>query len=201
MLGNLISSNSNDILTQLRQAEFGAHYIIVYYDVMTLRQIYSGYIKDQLEDNNEIVLILPYYETTEMVRSILSGENHHNSKGDKIIDVRKYEKEGSLVIIDSVKAYFGSDTDLMSFVEKLAKQAQNSGKSGVSVIADLASFYYYNQIDKLIDYEMSLPAKYDGNMKLKGFCFYHRKDFNERLSKQQKQKLLEHHGKNLMVVN
>jgi hypothetical protein len=201
MLGNLISSNSNDILTQLRQAEFGAHYIIVYYDVMTLRQIYSGYIKDQLEDNNEIVLILPYYETTEMVRSILSGENHHNSKGDKIIDVRKYEKEGSLVIIDSVKAYFGSDTDLMSFVEKLAKQAQNSGKSGVSVIADLASFYYYNQIDKLIDYEMSLPAKYDGNMKLKGFCLYHRKDFNERLSKQQKQKLLEHHGKNLMVVN
>jgi hypothetical protein len=200
MLENPISGNSNDVLKQLRQAEFGAHYIIVYYDMMTLRQIYSGYIKAQLEDNNEIVLILPYYETTEMVRSILSGENDNSIEGN-IIDVRKYEKEGSLMIIDSVKAYFNSDTDLMSLVEKLAKQAQNSGKSGVSVIAELASFYFPNGIDKLIEYEMSLPTSYDDNINLKGFCFYHQEDFDKRLSKEQKQKLVEHHGKNLTVVN
>jgi hypothetical protein len=145
------------------------------------------------------VLILPYYETTEMVRNVLSGEND-NSNGDNIIDVRKYEEEGSLIIIDSVKAYFGSDTDLMSFVEKLAKEAQNSGKSGISIIADLASFYYYDGIDKLIEHEMSLPTKYDNEMKLKGFCFYHQEDFDKRLSKEQKQKLLEHHGKSLMLV-
>lgn len=166
--------------------------------MITLRGIYSYYAKMQLEDNNEIVLILPYYEATEMVRSVLSGKNKNNQSN--IIDVRRYEKQGSLVIIDSVKAYFGSDIDLMSFVEKLAKQAQNSGKSGISVIADLASFYYYDGIDKLIEYEMSLPTKYDDEMKLKGFCFYHQEDFDKRLSKQQKQKLLEHHGKNLMIV-
>ena len=200
MRGNLIRDNSNDVLKQLRQAEFGAHYIIVYYDMMTLRQIYSGYIKAQLEDNNEIVLILPYYETTEVVRRILSGENN-NGIGGSSIDVRKHEKEGSLMIIDSVKAYFGSETDLMSFIGKLSRQAQNSGKSGVSVIADLASFYFDNGIDKLIDYEMSLPTKYDDQMKLKGFCFYHQEDFDKRLSKDQKQKLLEHHGKHLIVVN
>ncbi|MDQ3867968.1 MAG: MEDS domain-containing protein [Thermoproteota archaeon] len=196
-----MSDNSNDVLKQLRQAEFGAHYIIVYPDMMTLRQIYSRYIKAQIEDDNEIILMLPYYETTEMVRSILSGENNNNNNGGRIIDVRKYEKEGSLIIIDSVKAYFGSDIDLMSFVEKLAKKAQSSGKSGVSVIADLASFYYYNQVDKLIDYEMSLPTKYDDQMKLKGFCLYHQEDFDKRLSKEQKQKLLEHHSKNIMLVN
>ena len=200
MLGNLISGNSNDVLKQLRQAEFGSHYIIVYHDMVTLRQIYSGYIKAQLEDNNEIVLILPYYETTEVVRRILSGENN-NGIGGSIIDVRKHEKEGSLMIIDSVKAYFGSETDLMSFIGKLSRQAQNSGKSGVSVIADLAPFYFDNGIDKLIDYEMSLPTKYDDQMKLKGFCFYHQEDFDKRLSKDQKQKLLEHHGKHLIVVN
>ena len=198
MLKNLISDNSNDVLKQLRQAEFRAHYIIVYHDMMTLRQIYSSYIKAQLEDDNEIVLMLPYYETTKMVRRILSGENNNSGS---IIDVGKYEKEGSLVIIDSVKAYFGSDIDLMSFVEKLAKEAQSSGKNGISVIADLASFYFHNGIDKLIDYEMSLPTKYDDQMKLKGFCFYHQEDFDKRLSKEQKQKLLEHHGKHLIVVN
>jgi hypothetical protein len=134
-----------------------------------------------------------------MVRSVLSGENH-NSIGDSIIDVRKYEKEGSLMIIDSVKAYFGSDTVLMSFVEKLVKEAQSSGKKGISVVADLASFYFHNQIDKLIAYEIWLPSKYDDEMNLKGFCLYHQKDF-ERLSNEQKQKILEHNGKNLMVVN
>jgi hypothetical protein len=199
MLANLISGNSNDVLKQLRQAEYGAHYIIVYYDMMTLRQIYSRYIKTQLEDNNELVLILPYYETTETVRSVLSGENN-SSNGGSIIDVRKYEKEGSLMIIDAAEAYFSSDIDLMSFVEKLAKQAQTSGKKGISVIADLASFYHFNRIDKLIEYEISLPTKYDDKMKLKGFCFYHQEDFDRRLTEQQKQMLLEHHGKNLMVV-
>jgi hypothetical protein len=167
--------------------------------MITLRGIYSYYAKMQLEDNNEIVLILPYYETTEMVRSVLSGKNKNNQSN--IIDVRRYEKQGSLVIIDSVKAYFGSDIDLMSFLARLVKQAQSSGKSGISVIADLASFYYYDRIDKLIEYEMSLPTKYDDEMKLKGFCFYHQEDFDKRLSKEQKQKLLEHHGKSLMVVN
>jgi hypothetical protein len=199
MLRDPITGNSSDVLKQLRQAESGAHYIIVYYDLMTLRQIYAGYIKTQLEDNNELVLILPYYETTETVRNVLSEENN-SSNGGSIIDVRKYEKEGSLMIIDSADAYFSSDTDLMSFVEKLAKQAQFSGKNGISVIADLASFYYFNRIDKLIEYEMSLPTKFDDNMKLKGFCFYHQEDFDRRLSKEEKQKLLEHHDKALRVV-
>jgi len=182
----------------MRLSEYGVHYLVVYPDMNTLRRIYSYYTKMQLEDNNEIVLIVPYYETTEMVRSVLSGENKNNQSN--IIDVRKYEKQGSLMIIDSVKAYFRSDIDLMSFLARLAKQAQSSGKKGISVIADLASFYYNNQSDKLIEYEMSLPTKYDDNMKLKGFCFYHQEDFDRRLTEQQKQMLLEHHGKNLMVV-
>jgi hypothetical protein len=35
---------------------------------------------------------------------------------------------------------------------------------------------------------------------LKGFCLYHHEEFDQRLTEQQKQMLLEHHGKNLMVV-
>jgi hypothetical protein len=182
----------------MKLSEYGVHYLVVYPDMNTLRRIYSYYTKMQLEDNNEIVLIIPYYETTEMVRSVLSGEKENNQSN--IIDVRKYEKQGSLVIIDSVKAYFSSDIDLMSYLARLAKQAQFSGKNGISIIADLASFYYNDQSDKLIEYEMSLPTKYDDNMKLKGFCFYHQEDFDRRLREQQKQTLLEHHGKDLMVV-
>jgi hypothetical protein len=182
----------------MKLSEYGVHCLVVYPDMNTLRRIYSYYAKMQLEDNNETVLIVPYYETTEMVRSVLSGENNKNNQRNSI-DVRKYEKQGSLVIIDSVKAYFRSDIDLMSYLARLAKQPQFSGKNGISIIADLASFYY-NESDKLIEYEMSLPTKYDDNMKLKGFCFYHQVDFDRRLTEQQKQTLLEHHGKTLMVV-
>jgi len=57
----------------MRLSEYGVHYLVVYPDMNTLRRIYSYYTKMQLEDNNEIVLILPYYETAEMVRSVLSG--------------------------------------------------------------------------------------------------------------------------------
>ncbi|HEX7207516.1 MAG TPA: hypothetical protein VF233_04995 [Nitrososphaeraceae archaeon] len=55
----------------MRLSEYGVHYLVVYPDMNTLRRIYSYYTKMQLEDNNEIVLIVPYYETTEMVRSVL----------------------------------------------------------------------------------------------------------------------------------
>ncbi len=49
----------------------------------------------------------------------------------------------------------------------------------------------------LVDYEISLPTKYD--MPIKGFCLYHQKDFDE-FSDEQKQKLIEHHGKALKII-
>ena len=140
MLRDPITGNSSDVLKQLRQAEYGAHYIIVYYDMMTLRQIYAGYIKTQLEDNNELVLILPYYETTEMVRSVLSGENN-SGNGGSMIDVRKYEKEQSLLVMDSVRGYFGSKDGIMPFVKQTVEYAKNSGKNSVSVLGDMGSFF------------------------------------------------------------
>ena len=75
------------ILDQLNQIESGAHYIFIYNDLITFRQIYSYYAKILLEENNELVLLLPYYETTDSVRRHL-WENEH-----ACIDVRKYEKK------------------------------------------------------------------------------------------------------------
>lgn len=38
------------ILAQLNQIESGAHYILIYDDLFTFRQIYSYYTKKQLEE-------------------------------------------------------------------------------------------------------------------------------------------------------
>jgi hypothetical protein len=49
----------------------------------------------------------------------------------------------------------------------------------------------------LVDYELSLPTRYD--KQVRGFCLYHQKDF-DRFSEEQKQRLIEHHGKALKIV-
>ena len=117
--------NINHILETILQADYGSHYIIVYPDLLTLRKIYNSYSKMQLENKKDIVLLLPFYETTESVRKILSGSFHDAISS---LDIGKNEKDGSLVIVDSKKAYFGSKTivDIKTFVGMLIEHAKHS---------------------------------------------------------------------------
>ena len=61
----------------------------------------------------------------------------------------------------------------------------------------MGAFPYKCKSNDLMDYESSLPRKFD--VPMKGFSIYHKKDF-DRLSDEQKQKLLEHHGKTIEIV-
>jgi hypothetical protein len=71
------------------------------------------------------------------------------------------------------------------------------GKNGVSVLADLGAYPHKSKYNDLVDYELSLPTKYD--VPLKGFCLYHQKDF-DKFTDEQKQKLIEHHGKAIKIL-
>ena len=210
-------------LDSLRKLPPGTHCLMVYPDLMTLRGIYSHYAKIQLEDSNQMVLILPYYETTDMVRLALSGRDVHDHNGNNPfgysgMDTSKHEKDGSLIIMDSLEGYFPSggqggvlnnndspkgDLDLMSYLEILLKQAERQKKNGVTVLSDMGSFYHHNNPDgnpTLVKYEQSLPEKF-GAKNLKGFCLYHRKDFEKRLSQDQQAELLDCHSQNIMLEN
>ncbi len=180
----------NDALDHINQAEHGAHYIIIYPNLDTLRELYSNYIHKQIEENNEIVLINPFYETTDSVRQVLSEGYDHG-----VEDITRHEKEGSLMIADSLKEYLG-DQPLVYIKKGLANYAK-MGKKGLSVIADLGAYPHKSMYKDLVDYELSLPTKYDDPMK--GFCLYHQKDF-DNLSDEQKQKLIKHHGKALKIM-
>jgi hypothetical protein len=180
----------NDALDHINQAERGAHYIIIYPDLDTLRDLYSNYVHKRIEQNNEIVLINPFYETTDAVRQVLSEKYSHGMD-----DVSKYEKEESLLISDSLEEYLG-DPPLI-YVKKSLENYTKMGKNGVSVLADLGAYPHKSMYKDLVDYEISLPTKYD--MPIKGFCLYHQKDFDE-FSDEQKQKLIEHHGKALKII-
>jgi hypothetical protein len=211
----------DEALESLNKSPRGTHCLVVYPDLITLRTMYTHYTKIQLE-KNEIVLILPYYETTDMVRLFLSGinvygdNNDNNPFGYSGIQVGKYEKEGSLMIMDSLKAYFPSEEqgsfdykntqwglNLKSFIDILLKHAKRRRKDGVTVLSDLGSFYHnsHNHSNqKLIEYEKSIPKKYE-DMSLKGFCLYHQNDFERHFSQERQSQLLECHNRNIVLTS
>ena len=140
---------------------------------------------------NDTVIVLPFFETTDTVRRIL-----RQSEFD--IDVTKHEKQRSLLVMDSLKVYFGSPEGVWPIIRQAIEHANTSGKNGVSVFGDMGSFFYDHKDNELVDYELSLPFKYDGN--LKTFCLYNKREFDLRLTEEQRRKLLEHHGKNMIIV-
>jgi hypothetical protein len=75
-----------EVSQELKKSAFGAHFLVIYPDLSTLREMYSHYVKFALsEEGNEIVLVLPFLETVDNVRRILS-ENSAN------IDVRNTKR-------------------------------------------------------------------------------------------------------------
>ena len=188
----IFQGNPAEVSEELIKSVFGSHFAIIYPDLPTLREMYSQYIKSVLSSGNEIVMILPFLETVYNVRRILT-ENSAN------INVRKYEKEQLLLIVDSLKGYFGSPGGLMPFVRQTVEYAKTSGKNGLSVLGDMGSFFYIDKKD-LLKYEMALPTTFE-NMNLKGFCLYHKNDFDRRLTEKERQTYLEHHGKTLILLH
>ena len=160
--------------------------MIIYPELDTLRDLYSKYAHKQIKEDNEIVLINPFYETTDSVREVLSEK----------FNVPNYEKEESLMIADALEEYLG-DEPHKHFKKSLANCTE-MGKRGVSVLADLGAYSHTYKHDELIDYELSLPTN-DTDIPMKGFCLYHRKDF-DKFSDDVQQKLIEDHGTALKIV-
>lgn len=197
----MTNNDAKSVIKQLRQADFGSHYIVIYPNLAILREIYSNYALTQIEENNEIVVLIPYYETTDSVRSVLqksmnSSSNSTNTSNAK--KIRKYEKQNRLVIIDSVKAYFTLKIGLESFIQNLVEHAKSTGRNGVSVITDAGSFSLFEIRDSLVEYELNLPSHYN-DLPLKRFCIYNQAELNT-FPEEKKQKLLKHHTINLVVT-
>lgn len=181
----IVSSTVNDMVTDLLDAKYGQHWIIIYTDLSTIREFYSLYAKRQIDDKrNGCLLISPYYETTNQVRQTLSEDGLHQS-------MSKYEKENILSIVDSMRLNFGKE-DAMEFISRVSDYTQSIGKEGITVLNDMGSYINNSRYDELVDYELTLPREYD--LPIKGMCLYHQKDF-DRLSSEQKQRIVEYHTK------
>ncbi len=86
------------------QSQFGNHTLLLYTNRDTLRNICSKYCKTALDSSSEIVLILTYYE------SVKDWFIYLKENG---IYVEKYKNDGSLVVIESRKGFFGLLNDFV----------------------------------------------------------------------------------------
>ena len=68
----LQSVKVEDAVNQSTDSNSGLHCLIIYNDLITLREFYSYYTQRQIEEKNEMVLINPFYETTDVVRETLA---------------------------------------------------------------------------------------------------------------------------------
>jgi MEDS: MEthanogen/methylotroph, DcmR Sensory domain len=184
----VIEGSANHILQDMLQAGYGEHNLLIYPDLTGLREIYSRYFNSRLKTDKGIVILLTTYETVEAVRRTLM---------DHGINASRFEKDGSLIILDSVAVHLGSYSNTLSTVENLAKRAENRGKYGCSMVADMGSFNLTGREHELLKYETSLPLKIDP-IKCNVFCAYHQADFN-RLSGSEQRLLFEHHLRNLII--
>ncbi len=186
--------NENEIVENLLHVPIGHHYLILYSNIETMRKIYAGYIKRQMEEQpNSVVVVLSYYDTTENVRHVL------NSRG---ILVKEHEKKGSIIILDIVKVIdnpFFEVPDierLREFAKKLVNQFEDKT---VFVIADMSVFHHIKKTSELLEYEKTLHKDLKVE-KWKELCLYHKSDFKSMFTEEESNKLMEYHKDKVILV-
>ena len=188
---NIKPDNFDRTFDAITKSKYGSHYSIVYHDLKVLRDMYPRLIKQHLEVNNDTVLFLPFYDSTDRARKLLSKCK---------VDIKKCEKtKESLIIMDAGRAYFGASIDTISFIASLSKLVKETGKNGLSVFEDVGQFFYYHKLNHPLRYEALLSSSYKPWVKAKAFCLYNKHDYNALLIKQKK-KLLKHHVKELNII-
>jgi hypothetical protein len=168
--------------------EPGSHNLLIYNDLKSFREIYEKYVSSLLSQN-EIILISTQYDTIEEVKNTLRLAG---------IDVESYLSQGTLFILDAQHGYQGIDTyGMWKLAMSLLSRAKKEGRRGVSWFGDLGSFFSFEKIEELMQYELWCPHKYEDD-KMKTVCCYHLENF-KNLSETQQQTLFDHHFKSIVV--
>jgi hypothetical protein len=186
--------DKNGVLEEIIQTKYGDHNLILYSDLATLEYTYLNYSKRSLDSLNEIVLILPYYHSVADVLNSLTNTG---------IDIDKYKKEGSIVVVQSKKAYYSLTQEfvgVMIMTKMLIRRAEKLGKSGVTIISDMGLFFDINRIDDLTKNESELSSSICNNMKVKVLCCYNKSDFELSIEHQRQQNLVKAHNNKILLI-
>jgi hypothetical protein len=174
--------------SEISDSDYSEHNLLVYPDLNTFSKIYSQHTREAIEKNNDFVIIATTYQAIDAVKKQLEYNG---------VDASKYIKDGSLIIIDSVRGYHMPDVyGVIKLVKSLQMRAEKEGKNGITDFADTGSFFMLEKVKQLLEYETSVPKKMD--LKFRAFCCYHQEDFGT-LTKEQQRLMTEHHNRSIFV--
>jgi MEDS: MEthanogen/methylotroph, DcmR Sensory domain len=188
-----VSDIPNNLVSRLLKLKLGTHYLILYPNIESVRKIYAQYIRVLLEENRVAILFFPYYDTTDKVRQELM------LKG---IDVKKYEHDNSLTLVDFAKVidnpYLGIPAafGLKEFVSKIKSF---HSKKTLIVITDMSLYNHLGDIDDLLKYE-SFGHHGSEALNWKQICLYHKLDFNLMFTSKQQQKIFDYHKDKIIKI-
>ncbi|MFL6502772.1 MAG: hypothetical protein ACJ70W_04465 [Nitrososphaera sp.] len=184
----------------------GENGIIIYPNLQTFSQIYTQYVKAQLEKEEDyensnmrneqsksrIILIATFYETVDSIK------HHLSAVGVK--DIQSLIDNGSLVIVDAFSSYYPDVSGMKKLVASLSERAKREGRAGVTAIVDMGFFFLFGgdgRATELINYEASLAPKTKGG-NVRGFSCYHGGNYSTLKDNQKKE--LAQKGKKLFEI-
>jgi hypothetical protein len=188
----IVNADPVTALNTIKASNYGDHNLVVYPCMGQFEEFYVECCKDSLLERSEIFIIVTYYQRVSAVRKKL-----HLSG----IDAVRYENEGTLVILDSETAYQrnleeSTKYNIIILTTMLTKQVRARDKKGITLLSDLGTFILNNRIADLLSHELSMPSRFDSN--IRPLCFYHNDDFNV-LREEEKRRICSHHLNNLIV--
>jgi hypothetical protein len=186
----VVNGSSQEIakmMVEKKLIEPGSHNLLIYNELKVFREIYSQFSRALLPQN-EIIVIGTQYDAIEDVKKALRLAG---------VDVERYLNQGTLFIIDAQLGYQGVDIrGMWKLAMSLIFRVKKEGRLGVTWFGDLGSFFSFEKIEELMQYELWCPQKYKDTMKT--VCCYHLKDF-EKLNETQLYTLFDHHFKSILV--
>ena len=189
----IVNADPVTALNTIKASNYGDHNLVVYPCMGQFEEFYVECCKDSLLERSEIFILVTYYQQVSTVRKKL-----HLSG----IDAVRYENEGMLVILDSETAYQpnleeSAKYNIIILTTMLTKQVRALDKKGITLLCDLGTFILNNRIADLLSHELSMPTRFDSN--IRPLCFYHNDDFNV-LREEEKRRICSHHLNNLIVT-
>ena len=176
------------------QTDYSNHSLILYSDPADFRYLYLNYIKRSLQSLNEIVLMLPYYHAETDIISNLENTG---------IDINKYKKEGSIVIVQSKKAHYGLNQEfvgVMIMIKMLLSRLDKLQKAGISIISDTGLFFHTNKVEDLIKCEAELLSSIN-DIRVKVLCFYNKSDFDILTEHRMQENLFKAHENKVINIS
>lgn len=191
MSGNnrMLVCTTQQALSILRDTAYGQHILMIYDDLGTFREMYCEYAMEKLNKNKEALMVLPYLETGDSVKT------HLEERG---VAIKEQQKEGAFAVIDADRWFFGSEIHPDEMMVRLFEDIQRYGRLGAAVFVDIGVFFYRIEDAKLIGLETAVGSKLNPHCKI--ICCMHKADF-ERLIPTHKDILITSHDKTLGITS